>query len=442
MDPKCVNSIENIWDPTMECLPRDELEAIQLRRLQDLVRRVYAQVPLYKRLLGESGIHPEDIRSLDDLQRIPFTTKEDIRTAGLSGMLAVPMQEVVRLHASSGTTGQPTVIAYTRNDLDLWSSLVARFLRAGGVGPADVLQVAFGYGLFTGGFGLHYGAERIGAAVIPASSGNTVRQLDLMRTLRTTALVCTPSYALHIIDVMREEGIRVEDLALRVGLFGGEPWSEGMRREIEEELQISATDNYGLSEVIGPGVSGECPIKNGLHISEDHFIAEIIDPETGRQKLDGEEGELALTSLSKEAFPVVRYRTRDICRLMPEPCACGRTTIRMTKVQGRNDDMLIVRGVNVFPSQIEEVLLEVEGVQPFYQIVLSREGSLDDIEVQVEVQDEIFSDEMKGMRALEETLRKRLQTVLGITVKITLIEHRSLERAIGKSKRVIDTRKN
>ncbi|HPA46260.1 MAG TPA: phenylacetate--CoA ligase [bacterium] len=425
----------------MECLPRHELQALQLRRLQDLIRRADAQVPYYQRVFRDAGIHPEDIRSLDDLQRLPFTTKDDVRTYSMTEMMAVSMDRVVRLHASSGTTGHPTVVAYTRNDLDLWSDLVARIIRAGGVGPSDILQVAFGYGLFTGGFGLHYGAEKIGAAVIPASSGNTLRQIELMRAMKATALVCTPSYALHIADFLEKEGVKPgKDIHLRFGLFGGEPWSENMRREIEAGLGISATDNYGLSEIIGPGVSGECPVKNGLHISEDHFLAEVIDPDTGQSKAIGEEGELVLTALTKEALPVIRYRTRDICRLIPDPCSCGRTTVRMTKVQGRNDDMLIVRGVNVFPSQIEEILLEVEGVQPFYQIILGRKEALDTIEVQVEVRGEVFSDEMKGMRALEEKLRQRLHTALGISVKITLVEHRTLERAIGKSKRVIDNR--
>ncbi len=433
---------EEIWDPQMECMDRGELLALQLQRLRNLVQCAESCCPLYKHLFGEQKICSEDIQSLDDLRRLPFTTKEHMRTAGLPGMLAVPMDEVVRVHGSSGTTGQPTFVAYSRRDLDTWSELVARFIRAVGVSPSDVVQIAFGYGLFTGGFGLHYGAERIGATVIPASSGNTLRQLELMRALKTTALVCTPSYALHIADVIEQEEFTREELALRVGLFGGEPWTTAMRSQIERRLGISATDNYGLSEIIGPGVSGECIYKHGMHISEDHFLAEVIDPDTEEPVPLGEEGELVLTALTKEALPVIRYRTRDLCRLIPEPCECGRTTMRMTKVHGRTDDMLIIRGVNIFPSQVETALMEVEEVQPFYQILLTQKGALDDLEIQVEVRDEIFSDEMKGMRALEERLRKRLQTVLGISVKVTLVEHRTLERTLGKSKRVLDLRKN
>jgi len=432
---------EGIWDPQMECLPRAELMALQLQRLRDLVPRAASCCSLYRDLFRQHNVHAEEVQSLEDLPRLPFTTKEHLRAAGLSGMLAVPMDEVIRVHGSSGTTGQPTFVAYTRRDLDTWTELVARFVRGAGVGPSDVVQVAFGYGLFTGGFGLHYGVERIGAAVIPASSGNTLRQLELMRGLKTTALVCTPSYALHIADIIEQEHFPREQLALRVGLFGGEPWTSAMRDQIERRLGISATDNYGLSEVIGPGVSGECACKEGMHISEDHFLVELIDPETEEPVGPGEEGELVLTTLTKEAMPVIRYRTRDLCRLIPEPCSCGRTTMRMTKVHGRTDDMLIIRGVNIFPSQIETALMEVEEVQPFYQILLTRKGALDDLEIQVEVRDEIFSDEMKGMRTLEERLRRRLQTVLGISVKVTLVEHRTLERTLGKSKRVIDLRK-
>ncbi len=430
-----------IWDPKHECMPRRALDELKLKRLGATLRRVYESVPFYRRAMDDGGIKPEDVRSLEDLSNLPFTAKGDLRNHYPFGMLAVPLEEVVRVHASSGTTGDPTVVAYTRNDLETWSELVARFITATGVTEKDVVQVAFGYGLFTGGFGLHYGAEKIGATVVPASSGGSERQLKLMKDFRTTAVVCTPTYALHLAEVMEEIGMSADELALRVGLFGAEPWSEGVRREIESRLHISATDNYGLSEVIGPGVSGECTEKDGLHIFEDHFIPEVIDPETEEPLGYGEKGELVLTTLTKEALPVIRYRTRDICYLDDSPCGCGRTLVRMSRVSGRTDDMLIIRGVNVFPSQVETVLLEVEGTEPYYQLVVSKNGALDHLEVRVEVSEQLFADEMRKLEELRERIRRRLESVLGLSPKVTLVEPRTIERSTGKAKRVLDLRR-
>jgi phenylacetate-CoA ligase len=356
-------------------------------------------------------------------------------------MFAVPLREVVRIHSSSGTTGKPTVVGYTRNDIQIWSDLVARFLTAGGVTKDDVVQIAFGYGLFTGGFGLHYGAERIGASVIPVSAGNTQRQIMIMQDFRTTALVCTPTYALFLAEAMAEMKVDPQSIALRVGLFGSEPWSENMRREIEGKLSLLATDNYGLSEVIGPGVAGECERKNGLHLFEDHFYPEIVDPETGEVLPYDEEGELVLTTLTKEAFPLIRYRTGDISRLNPTPCRCGRTSIRMARVSGRTDDMLIIRGVNVYPSQIEQILLEIDGTEPHYQIIVDRTGALDELEVQVEVGEGLFFDEMKKQRQLVEEIEEKLRSALSLSAKVKLVEPKTITRYEGKAKRVLDRRK-
>ncbi len=429
-----------IWAPKQECMPRREIEELQVKRLQSTLRRVYESVPFYRRKMDDAGVTPRDVKSLRDLRNVPFTTKTDLRGNYPFGMLAVPPEEVVRIHASSGTTGDPTVVAYTRNDIETWAEVVARVITAAGVTKADVLQVAFGYGLFTGAFGLHYGAERVGAAVVPASSGGSERQVKLMKDFRTTAIACTPSYALHLAEVMEGMGVSPADLALRVGLFGAEPWSEGARRELEARLHVSATDNYGLSEVIGPGVSGECPEKDGLHIFEDHFIAEVIDPETCEPLGCGETGELVLTTITKEALPVLRYRTRDICHLDESPCRCGRTQARMSRVSGRTDDMLIIRGVNVFPSQVETVLLEMEGTEPHYQLVISKKGALDELEVRVEVSESIFDDEMKRLQELREGIRRRLASVLSVSPKVTLVEPRTIERSTGKAKRVLDMR--
>lgn len=430
-----------IWDPTYECMQREELEQLQLERLQATLNRVYKSVTCYRKKFDDAGIIPEDVKSLSDLEKLPFTTKEDLRLNYPYGMFAVPLREVVRIHSSSGTTGKPTVVGYTKNDIKLWANLVARFMTAAGVNHDDVVQIAFGYGLFTGAFGLHYGAEAIGASVIPMSSGNTERQIMIMQDYRTTALVCTPSYAITMANRMEQMGIDPKTLSLRVGLFGSEPWSEAMRREIENRLYISATDNYGLSEIIGPGVAGECKFRCGMHLFEDAFIPEIIDPETCKVLPPGSTGELVLTSLTKEAFPMIRYRTRDITCLDYSPCGCGRTHVRMKKTMGRTDDMIIIRGVNIFPSQIEEILFAIEGCEPHYQLVLTNEGPLDSLEVQVEVTENIFFDEMKMQRSFLERIERKIKSTLGVGVSVKLVEPKSMPRHEGKAVRVIDNRK-
>ncbi len=429
-----------IWNAPVETMPRDELLALQMDRLRMIMRHACNNVPFYNKVFKEHDIIPENIKSLEDLQTVPFTTKAQMQASYPYNMFAVPMEKVVRVHSSSGTTGKPTVVGYTRNDLDNWSELIARLLTAAGVTGKDIIQISFGYGMFTGGFGLHYGAEKVGATVIPVSSGNTDRQLMIMRDFKTTGLVCTPSYAIYLAEAMHEANISLKELNLRVGMFGGEPWTESMRTEIESRLGISATDNYGLSEVMGPGVSMECQCKKGMHINEDHFIAEIIDPETGKNLPNGAMGELVLTTLTKEAIPVIRYRTRDIASLIDEPCSCGRTFLRMCKPQGRTDDMLIIRGVNVFPSQIETVLIEMEETDPHYQLVITREGALDELEIKVEVNEAFFSDEMRQMREIEEKIRQKIKNALGLSAKIKLVEPKSIERSTGKAKRVLDLR--
>lgn len=429
------------WEPEKECMDREELEQLQLEQLQAALNRVYARVPFYRKKFDALGVVPEDLGSLTDLARLPFTGKEDLRDNYPYGLFAVPMREVVRIHASSGTTGAPTVVGYTRNDIKIWSNLVARILVAGGVTKDDVVQIAFGYGLFTGAFGLHYGAERLGASVIPASSGNTARQIKIMADFRTTALVATPSYALLIGDTLREMGISVSSLSLKYGLFGAEPWSDAMRQEIEAKLGIIATDNYGLSEIIGPGVSGECLERNGLHINEDHFLIEVVNPETLTPVMPGEVGELVITSLTKEAFPMIRYRTRDLTRILPGACPCGRTGRRMSRVMGRSDDMLIIRGVNVFPSQIESVLFEIEGTEPHYQIIVDRKGAMDEATVLVEAAENIFFDQMRRQREMVELIKKRLAQDLGLSVEVKLVEKKTLQRFEGKAQRVVDKRK-
>ena len=430
----------NMWDPQHETMPREELEQLQLERLQATLNRAYKNVTCYRTKFNGLGIVPEDVTSLTDLSKLPFTTKEDLRVNYPYGMFAVPLREVVRIHSSSGTTGKPTVVGYTKNDLRMWSNLVARFMTAAGVTHDDVVQIAFGYGMFTGAFGLHYGSEAIGAAVIPMSGGNTDKQIMIMQDYKTTALVCTPSYAITIADRLEKQQIDPKTLSLKVGLFGGEPWSEAMRREIETRLSISATDNYGLSEIIGPGVAGECQHKCGMHISEDAFIAEIIDPETCEVLPHGSVGELVLTTISKEAFPMIRYRTRDITSLVYETCECGRTMARMKKTMGRSDDMLIIKGVNVFPSQIEEVLIAIEGCQPHYQLIVDRKGAMDVLEVCIEVTENIFFDEMKRQRAFLELVERKIDSVLGVSVTVKLVEPNSIPREEGKSVRVIDKR--
>ena len=430
-----------IWEANYECMPREEVEQLQLERLQATLNRAYKNVTCYRNKFNEQGIVPEDIQSFSDLAKLPFTTKEDLRLNYPYGMFAVPLREVVRIHSSSGTTGKPTVVGYTKNDIKTWSNLVARFMVAAGVTHDDVVQIAFGYGMFTGAFGLHYGAETLGASVIPMSAGNTEKQIMIMQDYRTTTLVCTPSYAITLADRMERMGIDPKSLSLKVGLFGGEPWSEAMRREIETRLYISATDNYGLSEIIGPGVAGECTHKCGMHVFEDSFIPEIIDPETGVTLPPGSVGELVLTTLTKEAFPMIRYRTRDITSLDYAPCACGRTLVRMKKTMGRSDDMLIIKGVNVFPSQIEEVLIAIEGCQPHYQLVIDSRGAMDVLEVHIEVTENIFFDEMKLQRAFLENIEKRIESVLGVGATVKLVEPNSIPRHEGKAVRVIDRRK-
>jgi phenylacetate-CoA ligase len=422
-------------------MPRDEIGQLQLERLQATLNRACKNVTCYRTKFNGLGIVPEDITSLSDLAKLPFTTKEDLRLNYPYGMFAVPLREVVRIHSSSGTTGKPTVVGYTKNDLKTWSNLVARFMTAAGVTHDDVVQIAFGYGLFTGAFGLHYGSETIGAAVIPMSGGNTEKQIMIMQDYKSTVLVCTPSYAVTIADRIEKLGIDPKTLSLKVGLFGGEPWSEAMRREIESRLSISATDNYGLSEVIGPGVAGECGYKCGMHIFEDAFIPEIIDPETCAVLPPGSVGELVLTTISKEAFPMIRYRTRDITSLEYEVCECGRTMVRMKKTMGRSDDMLIIKGVNVFPSQIEEVLVAIEGCEPHYQLVVDRKGAMDVLEVDIEVTEHIFFDEMKKQRAFLEMVEKKIDSVLGVGVTVKLVEPNSIPRNEGKASRVIDKRR-
>ncbi len=429
-----------IRDPENESMPRERLERLQFERLRAKVGEVYEKVPFYRRTLKEKGVTPDDIQSLADLRKLPFTSKLDFRDNYPFGLMAVPMEKVVRIHSSSGTTGKPIIAPYTRHDIDAWAEIMARTLTSAGTTENDVLQNAYGYGLFTGGLGFHHGAELLGATVIPTSTGNTKRQILMIQDLGTTVITCTPSYAITLHEAAREMGVDLRDTTLRLGIHGAEPWSEKMREDIEDRLGIIAINVYGLTEVIGPGVSVECPYKCGMHIWEDHFLAEVINPETGEQLPYGEEGELVITTLTKEAQPVIRFRTRDIISLNPEPCDCGRTMVRMSRLTGRSDDMLIVRGVNVFPSQIESVLLEVEGVEPHYLIVVDRQHAFktDELEIWVEVSDEVFSDEMGKMENLEKRLRSEMDSVLGIAARIKLVEPRTIARTEGKAKRVVD----
>jgi phenylacetate-CoA ligase len=428
------------WDKEKECMPRKELEELQLRRLKETVYRVYAFVPAYKEKMDQAGIKPEDIKTLKDLQKLPFTTKQDLRDNYPFGLFALPMSEVVRIHSSSGTTGKPTVVGYSKKDIDIWSELMARALTSAGATRYSVIQNAYGYGLFTGGLGVHYGAEKIAASVIPSSGGNTRRQIMLMQDFGTTVLTCTPSYALFMYEVMQEMGIEPPDLKLRAGIFGAEPWSENMRREIENKLEIDAYDIYGLSEIIGPGVAIECATKQGLHIAEDHFLAEVIDPISQEVLDEGSQGELVITTISKEALPIIRYRTRDLTSLDKNICDCGRTHVRMQKVLGRSDDMVIIRGVNVFPSMVESVLLNIPGVEPHYLLIVDRKGNLDQLEVQVEVSEQLFSDEVRKLEELGAIIAKEMESALGVNARIRLVEPKSIERSEGKAKRVIDRR--
>ncbi len=429
-----------IWNTKYETMPRKELEELQLERLKYQVARVYEKVPFYRQAFMERGITPSSIRSLADLARLPFTVKQDFRDNYPFGLLAVPMEQVVRLHASSGTTGKPVIAPYTAGDINMWAEVMARTLSCAGMTKNDIMQNAYGYGLFTGGLGFHYGGERLGATVIPTAAGNTKRQIMLMEDLGTTVITCTPSYSLTIAETALEMGVDLKTSKLRLGVLGAEPCSEQMRQEIENKLPIQAIDIYGLTEMVGPGVSVECPHKLGMHIFEDNFLAEIIDPLTGEQLPYGEKGELVLTTLTKEALPIIRFRTKDITSLNPEPCKCGRTLVRMSKITGRTDDMLIIRGVNVFPSQIESVLLEVEGVEPHYIIVVDRKRHMDTLEIQVEVSDEVFSDEARKMEELEKRLMEEMESTLGISPVIKLIEPKSIPRTVGKAKRVYDRR--
>ncbi|MFO7766044.1 MAG: phenylacetate--CoA ligase [Pelovirga sp.] len=429
-----------IWNSEAECLPRERLECLQLERLQQTLRLVSNKVPCYQNKFKDCGFKPADLQSLEDIRYLPFTSKEDLRLNYPYGMFAVPMSEVVRIHSSSGTTGKPTVVGYTRQDISTWTELVARFMTAAGVTREDIVHIAFGYGLFTGAFGLHYGSEMIGASVIPISGGNTDKQIMIMQDYRSSALVCTPSYGLTIADRLEKKGIDPSTLALRVGLFGAEPWSEQMRAELESRLGIIATDNYGLSEIMGPGVAGDCQHKQGMHLAEDHFLIEIIDPDTGEVLPKGSRGEMVITSLTKQAFPMIRYRTRDVTRINYEPCECGRTLARMEKTSGRTDDMLIIKGVNVFPTQIEEVLLQIEGCQPHYQLIVDRVNNTDTLEVQVEVNEHIFFDEMKRQRHFVNEAEKRLATVLGVSARVKLVEPSAITRHEGKASRVVDRR--
>ena len=430
---------QGIWDRA-ELVGPDELRQLQLERLDQTIRRCYERVPFYRRRFDELGIKPADIRTLADLSKLPFTTKDDLRNWYPTGLWAVPRDQLARVHGSSGTTGKSTLVPYTRRDLDTWAELLARILVAGGVRAGHLAQVAFGYGLFTGGFGLHGGLERVGAAIVPAGGGNTRRQVNLLHDMKVDVLVCTPSYALNIAEVAESMGIVAAGLPLSLGHFGGEQWSEPMRRQIESALGIRAYNNYGLSEVCGPGVSGECHAQCGMHIHEDHFVAEVIDPDTGQPIPDHRPGELVLTTLTRQAMPLLRYRTRDITLLDRSQCTCGRWLARMARVTGRTDEMLTIRGANVYPSQIEEVLLAVRGVLPYYAIIIERKGALDEMTVQVEVQADLFSDQMKQMAELRERIESDLLAVAGVRAHVQLCEPNSLHRSDGKAVRVFDKR--
>jgi phenylacetate-CoA ligase len=430
-----------IWNEKMECASREEMDAIQSERLKQTVSRIYHNIPTYRSKMQEKGLVPGDIKSINDISKLPFTTKSDLRENYPYGMFTVPMSEIVRVHASSGTTGKPTVVGYTRNDLLMWAEVVTRSLGMAGVHKNDIVQVAYGYGLFTGGLGLHYGTENLGATVIPISGGNTDKQILLMQDFGTTVIACTPSYALFLAETMKEMGISPDSLQLRVGIFGAEPWSENMRKEIETKLKVKAIDIYGLSEVIGPGVSCECEYQCGMHINEDHFIPEIIDPESLESVAPGEIGELVFSTVTKEGMPIIRYRTRDLTRLNYEKCACGRTLVRMEKCMGRTDDMLIIRGVNVFPSQIESVLLEMSETEPHYLLIIEREETLDVVNLLVEVQEQFFSDEVRELESLRKKITDRIQSTLGISIRVKLVEPKTIERTAGKAKHVIDNRK-
>lgn len=429
-----------IWNPNKECMPREQLRELQGKRLQKLVAYVYHNVPFYRHKMQEMDLMPEDIRSIDDIVKLPFTTKQDLRDNYPYGLMAAPKSEVVRVHASSGTTGNPTIVGYTRKDLAIWSEVMSRCLSAYGVTREDTFSVSYGYGLFTGGLGAHYGVENLGATVIPASTGNTEKHVRLIRDLKITGIACTPSYALYLAETVDKMGINKNDLSLRIGAFGAEPWTEHMRQEIQERLGLKGYNLYGLSEIMGPGVSCECEAQHGSHIHEDHFYPEIIDPVTLEPLPIGEQGELVFTTLTKEGMPLLRYRTKDLTSLMPGECACGRTSVRMTPIMGRSDDMLIIRGINVFPSQVESVILSMKEFEPRYMLVVDRVNNLDTLQVQVEVRRDYFNDDIGGMLALRKQLADKLKSVLSINADVKLMEPNSIQRSQGKSQRVIDKR--
>ncbi len=432
----------NYFNEEFETLPREALEALQLKRLQATAARVYANVPFYRNSFDAASVRPEDIKSLADLQRLPFTTKQDMRDSYPYGLFAAQMDEIVRIHASSGTTGKPTVVGYTKKDIETWSELMARSFVAAGVHKGDIIHNAYGYGLFTGGLGAHYGAELLGASVIPISGGNTKRQIMIMQDFGSTVLTCTPSYSLYLAEEASSEGVDIKSSKLKVGIFGAEPWSEAMRSEIEANLGLDAIDIYGLSEIMGPGVAIECiEEKHGLHIWEDHFIPEIINPETGQHVAEGEKGELVITTITKQGIPLIRYRTRDITSISYNACSCGRTHGRIARMSGRSDDMLIIRGVNVFPSQIESILVRIEGVEPHYLLIVDRKDNLDTLEVQVEVDERIFSDEIKVLQLLSRRIEKEIKDMLGVTCTVKLVEPKTIQRSEGKAQRVRDNRK-
>ncbi len=432
---------EHYLTPEIETAPQHELRSLQSLRLSQTIRKVYENVPYYKAKMDEAGVAPADIQTVEDLAKLPFTVKQDLRDNYPYGMFAVPMDQIVRIHASSGTTGKQTVVGYTQNDIDVWSEITARSLVAAGASPKDFVHIAYGYGLFTGGLGMHYGAEELGASVIPVSTGNTQRQIQIMLDYGSSILCATPSYALFLGETLRDMGHDKSKLSLKAGIFGAEPWTENMRKEIESLLGIKAYDIYGLSEVMGPGVSFECSEQSGMHINEDHFIAEIIDPDTGEVLPEGTQGELVFTAITKEALPLIRYRTRDIATLTRKACSCGRTFVKMTKPCGRTDDMLIIRGVNVFPSQVESVLLSLGQTAPHYLLIVDRVGNLDTLEIQVEMSNEMFSDAVRYIEEQERKIRAAVEATLGISAKVRLVEPKSIARSEGKAKRVIDNRK-
>ncbi len=429
-----------IWNKEMECMAEEKLRELQLERLKQTVKRAYEKVPYYRKKFEEVGLKPEDIKTLDDIKNIPFTSKADLREVYPFGMFATSLSEIVEIHMSSGTTGKPVVAGYTRNDIEVWAEVMARCLTMAGATKDDIVQNCYGYGLFTGGFGVHYGAQKIGAMVVPASAGNTRRQIEIMRDFGSTILTCTPSYALYMAEVAQEMGVEPRTLKLKAGCFGAEMWTEQMRKEIEKRFNINALNIYGLTEIIGPGVAHECIEKKGLHVFEDHFYVEIIDPETGDSLPDGKRGELVLTTLTREGMPMLRFRTRDITSIIREKCGCGRTFAKIERIRGRTDDMIKVRGVMIFPYQIERAILEVQGIEPHYQIVVTRPQHLDEIEVMVEISKETFSDEVKHIENLRKKLEKRIEETIGIRVKVTLVEPKTLPRSEGKAKRVIDKR--